>query len=436
MARSICSKRSVFVNDFAKLSSRWSFAVSSVLFLSLGSPLTSNELPAMLSMGPQIAGVERQNNSKKNEPKDNRCETVLLGPPDTSSFNAPVMSNPCAYTGLYIEGAFLYWKASADFLCYALVDIPLFVEEDLLKPESAVFTGVTECPDWHFNPGYKVGIGYKFHRDGWDLYSEYTRFHQTTKTSVNPKEGHIHAVWLNPVNERILGAATAFAPNFRSARAKWTTHLDILDVEVGRNMFVGRRLTARPSLGLRTLWLDQRYDVVYNTLILPEFGMSFPLSSLNKSSSWGIGPRFCLNNMWDLWGGLKILGDIGASLLYVHEHVAAKQINPIMLTDLFEGSSDISYANKVKTRIIKPMLDMSLGLGWRRSFFHQKCSLDLSLNYDFSMYWNQAAIQLGTAPLDVLLGENGLFETVQGLVGKTEGNLSIQGIRATARFDF
>jgi len=241
---------------------------------------------------------------------------------------------------------------------------------------------------------------------------------------------------MNPVNERILGAVSTSPPDFISAHSKWSIHLDILDTELGRHMFVGRRLTARPSLGLRTLWLDQAYNVVYRTRILPELGASFPISSINKSSSWGIGPRFCLNNMWNLCGGLKILGDIGASLLYVHEHVAVKQHNPILMTDAFLDTTDISYANKVKTRIIKPILDMSLGLGWGHSFFRQKCSLDLSLNYDFSIYWNQAAIQLGVAPLDVLIGDNGLFQTVQNLAGRTEGNLSIQGIRAAVRFDF
>lgn len=438
MLHSICSKKSVFKDDFAKFGSKWSLAISSVVFLSLGSPLISKEKPALLPMENQVTTQQEQSNSKKIESNQKPCETISLRSPDVSGYNAPVISNPCAYTGLYVEGSFLYWKATSDYLNYALVDTPLFIDTELLDPESAVFTGVTKGPSFDFNPGYKVGIGYKFHRDGWDLYAEYTRFHQMTKSSVNvnPDVSNIHALWLNSVNDRILAAVTEFPPDFVAARSKWTSHLDILDFEIGRNMFVGRRLIARPSLGLRTLWLDQIYDVTYRTRLLREFDASFTLSSFNKSCSWGIGPRFCLNNMWELCGGLKILGDVGASLLYMHEHVASKQINPIMLTSQFDAVSDISYANKAKIRIIKPILDMSLGLGWGHAFFRRKCSIDLSLNYDFSMYWNQAAIQLGEAALGVLFGDNGLFEYAQGRIGKTEGNLSIQGLRATARFDF
>jgi len=352
---------------------------------------------------------------------DQPCNTTPQHPPKDCAYNAPSLLNRHASANLYVTGSYLSWRASADYLAYAFLANP--------KPpnapdiEDVLFKGKTLEPGFKYKPGYQVGVGYKIHRDSWDVYAEYTCFHQkvhTFKQVIDTAVQDMHAIWLVFVVPALLN------DGFRSCSSAWTTNLDILDAEIGRNFFCGRYLTFRPSLGLRTLWLEQKYNLTYISS-----QDAIPAYSSNKSNSWGIGPRLALKNAWNLYGGLKILGDFGISLLHVQDHVSVKQSTPLL--SLAGLSDDVSYLNKERISILKPILDLSLGLGWGLPFRHDKCAFDLQLAYDYSLYWDQASIQLGHAPI---VASGGPVQVVVGNAALSTGNLSIQGLRATARLDF
>jgi len=352
------------------------------------------------------------------------CMTTLDCPPEFCAYNAPVLLNLCSYTDLYVTGSFLYWRASGDYLTTAFLDSSF--STDPFAPPNFAFNGEVLEPDFKYRPGYKLGLGYKFDRDHWDLYAEYTCYHQKIHTFQEADTAvgqHIHATWLIFVNSLLL------EDSYRSVDSTWKTDLDILDAEVGRNFFCGRYYIVRPSLGLRTMWLKQNYDLTYVTII-----NEFSIDSMNQSSSWGIGPKFGLNNTWNLWGGLKILGDLGVSLLHFEDHVKVKQFNSALIpAGLTDG---IIYGNKESMSIVKPILDLSLGLGWGYPLIQDKCSFDLELSYDYSVYWDQASIQLGHAPLVAVGGGTSIFQVIVGNGAGSEGNLSIQGLKLKARLDF
>src|SRR6185436_6044115 len=104
--------------------------------------------------------------------------------------------------------------------------------------------------------------------------------------------------------------------------AKWPIHLDIADVEIGRYCFLGSKFIVRPSLGLRTAWLDQKLNITY----LSKGGVT--LTSRNHSYSWGIGPRGALGTSWNLYKGLQLFGNFGVSILQVNDHIKCVQHNP------------------------------------------------------------------------------------------------------------
>lgn len=348
------------------------------------------------------------------------CDTTVKNPPTTCAYNAPVLANKNAWANLYATGSFIFWRASADYLAPAFLDNSFSSNPGDLA--NIIFEGKVLEPEFDYKPGYKVGLGYKFHRDRWDLFAEYTRFHQTTHSShqVTPGGQHMHAVWLVFITPVLINE------EFGSYKSKWKTDFDILDAEVGRDFFCGKHLTFRPSLGLRTLWLEQKYDLTYISLV-----QDLPVFSNNKSSSWAIGPRVALSNTWNLCSSLKIVGDLGISLLHTEDMVTVSQKLPFLLTQ--GQTSDILYANKEKISLVKPILDLSLGLAWGLPLFHEKCAFDLQVSYDYSIYWDQASIQLGHAPI---VAPGSPIQVIVGEAARSTGDISVQGLRVTARFDF
>jgi len=266
----------------------------------------------------------------------NPCNTTLQCPPNICAYNAPVLINPCSCWNGYITASFIYWNPSADFLDYAYLDNAASPDPQCVL--NLIFLGKTIEPDFEYKPGFKVGLGYKLDRDHWDLFAEYTRFHQKTNSSVEISSGqHIHAVWLNFVNLLIMGEDLGA---FRKASSSWKTNFDIIDGEIGRNFFCGKFLTIRPSLGLRNIWLHQSYNLDYISL-----NNGIEITSFNKATSWGIGPRFALKNNWNLGCHFKILGDFAFAILHVHDRISVLQHNPMLPITVPENPDDIIFKN-------------------------------------------------------------------------------------------
>ncbi len=348
------------------------------------------------------------------------CETTEEKPPMECGYNAPVLTTSHRNANLYATLSFIYWRASADYLTYGYLNNSFSSDPDSV--DNFILKGKALEPDFKYKPGFKVGLGYKLHRDRWDLYAEYTRFHQTTHTfkRVAPGGQNLVPAWLTFVEAAFIGE------EFQSCSSNWTTNFDILDLELGRSYFCGRHFTLRPSVGLRALWLNQKYNLTYVTLLMENIAKSD-----NKSDSFGIGPRFALDGRWNFYDGLRIVGDVGLSLLNVWDRASSHHHVPLFET--FGLTTDETYANKEHLSTLKPILDLSLGLGWGRSFNRDRCAIDLQLTYDYAYFWDQGSIQIGHPPLVV---PGGPFQVVVGDASSGSGNLSLQGLTATVRFDF
>ena len=349
---------------------------------------------------------------------DQECATTIDCPPECCGYNAAVLFNPCACTNLYTTGAFLYWRASGDYLTEAFLDTSF--SPDPNNQLNFLFNGRVVEPNFEYKPGFSVGLGYKFGCDQWDLYGNYTRFHSTVDNFIQAIPGSeiLYATWLTFASPVLLSDV------FQSVSSAWTIDLDFVDAELGRNFFLGRCLTFRPSLGLRALWITQKYDLTYVSSV-----DEVSVDSFNKSSSWGIGPRINLHNTWNFCAGFKIFGDLGLSILHIRDKINVEQVNPIL-----EGiNNNVAYKNKQTLVTIKPIIDLSIGGGWGSSFWCDRFYFDISASYDFSIYYNQGSIQLGHAPL-VVPGQP--FQVVVGSVSTGNSNLSIEGLNVTVRLNF
>jgi len=348
------------------------------------------------------------------------CETTVENPPVRCGYNAPALITSNCNANLYATASFIYWRASADYLTYGYINNSFSADPN--SPKNFILHGKALEPDFKYRPGYKVGLGYKLHRDRWDLCAEYTRFHQRTHTfkRVAPGGQNMIPVWLTFVEAALIGE------EFQSCSSNWITNFDIGDLELGRSFFCGRHFTLRPSLGLRALWLHQEYNLTYVTLLMENIA-----KSNSQSISFGLGPRLALNNNSNFYDGLKIVGDVGVSLLNVWDRASSHHHVPFF--ESFGLATDETYANKKNLSTLRPILDLSLGIGWGRPFNHDKCAFDLQLTYDYSFFWVQGSVQIGHPPLVV---PGAPFQVVVGDPSSGIGNLSLQGLTATVRFDF
>ena len=88
-------------------------------------------------------------------------------------------------------------------------------------------------------------------------------------------------------------------------------------------------------------------------------------------------------------------------------------------------NDQINLTNKAVNHdinVLRPVMEMGVGIGWGSYLSCQDWYLDLSVRYDFLQLWNQNVMRI------YAIGMNG--------VSTPTDNLQMHGITATARFDF
>ncbi len=306
---------------------------------------------------------------------------------------------------VYLTGDFLWWKAQENGLDYViLTDDPTQTD----TPE----TQTIKHPQFAYDMGFRVGLGYNIPHDSWDLFVEWTRFHTLVSSHTFTKTSWygLFTPWssFEDVSE------TAFA----HGQSHWKLDVDIIDGEVGRAYYVGKWLSLRPSLGLRTVWIKQ-HDSMRNDTFLGDIIWKDTIHLVNDYS--GIGPKASLETTWDLIWGFNLYGSGTLSLLYgefeIRRHEDVDYYSGSLLPSQKRNSHDDFH-------LVRAMADLQIGLGWDITFMHDK------FHFGIRACWEQM-IFFGQNQLNRLGNPNFQGSTISNL-----GDLSFQGGTLTARIDF
>jgi len=307
-----------------------------------------------------------------------------------AAYNAPARIDVQCSWDFYLTGSFIYWHVDQDAM-----DLAYPFSQQTGIEQSTVLT-----QDFDYKPGFKVGLGVNFDHDNWVGFVEYTWFHQKTNTGNHTAPaGELYGLtsWL------------VQSGTISTVGSSWRTNLDIVDATLSRPFYQGRKLTVLPFGGLRGAWIRQ--DLTVNA-VRPTGAV---LTSKNHSHSWAVGARAGMQAHWLLGWGFRFEGDAAASLLYTQY---TKIRHNEFLNDVSQQSIAFHDYNTVR-----PMADMSVGMGWGSYFDRQGYHFDLLATYDFNVMW----------------GQNMMRElcNVNESIGVSDaGDLHLHGLTVTARFDF
>jgi hypothetical protein len=331
-------------------------------------------------------------------------------PPSQSGYNAPaeIKVGTMGDYDFFFTGSFIYWQPMQDNMNIGLI-----------KESSSSATSIKNSfieMQYDFLPGFKIAAGMNLQNDDWDGYVEYTRLHGSQKTtskasSLSPM---IFATWGQACN----GLSTGSLP-FESVSGHYSTHLDFVDLDIGRSCYVGQSLSVRPSMGVRGAWIMQKMHVQYTNPNLALASTTFNDNVYASSRSWGVGLRGSLALNWLVGQGCRIFGISEADLLYTSYVIRDKTV----YTNTAPGpSAQIMTHDKVNG--VRAHLDFEIGFGWGAYFNCNKQHFDLSASYGFQVFFDQNMFRHYTD--DTLLAYN----------DNPNGNLYTQGLTATLRFDF
>lgn len=295
-------------------------------------------------------------------------------------------------SGFAIQAEFLWWRAQIDNLGYAInygVDIASL---------PSVVSGHLKEPDFEFDPGVRVSVGYDFGRDNWDVFLRWT-YQNTSVTNSTGSTGISDGIDPIKIDDQ-------FFTFFRSAdvgKAKWQNKLNVLDFEMGYDYFLSRQCSLRPFMGLKAAWIDMHYQIDYTNVVLN--GLNERINT--KSDYWGVGPQVGMSGNLHIGWGFSIYGLTSAALVY------GTYDSRFSETDTFGGQDVVKHDNFTRQRAIA---QIAIGVEWAWCFSGSYL-LAFNLGWEGQYWWNQ-------------------YEMLYGNKGTFRGDLTYTGLDAGIRFDF
>jgi len=322
--------------------------ILSSLFFSLTPPLLANSVPASVPVTKQPKGMI----------------TPTVEPRVENGF------------GLSVDAAFTWWKSQVSGMSFAQTD-------------SSV-----QSPHWKFVPGFKVGLGIDIDFDGWDLYAEYTWFRQgLTKGFAASEYGPGYSSFIH--TNTSTGALSSMILTKASSTRK--SQFNIVDLELGRNFFISKRLALRPNLGFKLARMFEKTTLRE----IQEGEMGFTNLNLSQQLS-GVGIRAGIDTVWHLSRTFGFYGDLALTSLWssIHNHCNSYVSDDGVQTDRLIP---------MKNQTILPVIEMGVGLSYMQWFANERYQLYAKAGWEEQIW----------------IGYN--YNTPSGTFNNT-GNLTLQGL--------
>ncbi|HSX26106.1 MAG TPA: Lpg1974 family pore-forming outer membrane protein [Chlamydiales bacterium] len=289
--------------------------------------------------------------------------------------------------GFYVTADFLWWRAENHGLSYAF---------DNEVNSSDFPSGKIVRVNPHWDPGFRVGLGWNTEHDFLDLLVDWTwyRNHSSSDRSHSSlaalsNEGFYP---LYPVED------SASNGNFRNVSADYTLNLNVIDFEMGRGLFISKYLGIRPLLGVRGAYLKQKFhDHFSSALDATSTGID-ELKFDAHNRFWGVGPRAGLNGEWEMGCGFSIIGKTSASLLYGKTHVKAETDESTTTSSAFVLQN--SYTDHFWQ--LAPTLQLLFGFQYATCFWCDTY-FAVSASWEANYWWDQCNVPVPfttfTAPM-------------------------------------
>lgn len=325
------------------------------------------------------------------------CCEVPCGPTQ-SAYNHPASIAVCGCWDAFVTGTFLWVLPSMEQLEFA---------QTFFNSGS---TGVGKIHEFEFDwkPAFKVGVGFNFDHDNWDVYLQYTRvnaeMHRHIELSDDPG-----AILLNLMLNQLADV------HLSSTKEFWKSDFNMFDLEFGRPYYNGRCLIFRAHYGLKGGWFDNFIKDEGITTASPTI-----YTGTFNSKSWLIGPRAGIQTKWTFADGFRFFGDAAASLFY-------QKFFELNIREPFVPNPTLwFFANNAISKEINAAFEAMLGVGYGTYFDRNRWYFDLEIGYEVQLFLNQNKI----------IAIKDLATSHPSNIHTKAGNYMFHGLNVTVKFDF
>ena len=173
-----------------------------------------------------------------------------------------------------------------------------------------------------------------------------------------------------------------------SAKSVCEIKYQAIDIELGRDYYISKKLSLCPNWGLKSAFIDLSQKTEYTGGSqttqgdLQILGLEGNTVSVRESSDFsGVGPRAGLNTRWYIGEGISLFGNLTGALLWGYCDVTHKE--------------DYSFDTDTKIRLnadrssFSPTIQYQLGLRYDTYMHHDIHHLSVGLSFEGEYWWRQ-----------------------------------------------
>lgn len=235
--------------------------------------------------------------------------------------------------------------------------------------------------------GVRVGMTKTFKDDALDVGLFYNYFSTHDSSTIN-------IAFQTPAG---TGGSASLQSPFGTSYGTFAAKLvyNALDLAFGRSYFVSKDLMMHPHLGLKSIWLSQKYTLLThnfidatNSILAVAGTVATALQANNVV--WGMGPHIGVDSSWDVRYGLKFISSAEVALL--QSYVNVTQAETIDVTPLDDVAVHTTINLRAPIHQLTPYGRLMFGIGWGGMLPDKKRHLDVSFAYEANYFWriNQA----------------------------------------------
>lgn len=278
---------------------------------------------------------------------------------------------------------------------------------------------------FQWNGAFRVGAGYSFPCDGWDLHADWTYIagQGGGKAKKDLEDDHHDDCACHNGHKRVFPSWVEVPFSVDHVKAHWKTNINLVDLEMGREFFVSKFVTLRPFFGVRLAQIDQKYDINASADRDHEF-TSFKAETSMECKYQGAGLRSGLDSEWGLGYGWSMYGNAAVSALYgsfgIHwDYQLDHVFHPDRAEEVIKTDRDGAFV---------AMLDSSIGFRWKEFFSNDRLALTLQVGWDYYIFFNQNRFE-------DMLDDHSRGATVH-TSQFNRGDLGSQGLNLALKLDF
>lgn len=295
-------------------------------------------------------------------------------------------TDPKTERGWYVDVEPLLWRTKAGGSEWVLI----------LNQADYPLEGTMRSLQFKWNWGVRVGMSKVIGSENWDINAYYTTFTNSQDQKVIDSFSSYD----------VATAGTAKGETTGSFKGR--INLNLVDLNIGKSLFISKNVNFHPYAGLLAAWIKQRYNLLTYNLI-DALQTSIPVTgSLNESlvdqcKVFGIGPKLGLDTKWYLCNGFKINAALAGALLQSYYDVTHNDYLDLKAI----GESPAVFDNTLDAPLhrLMPTARLLIGLGYEKFFMDGQRKLDLSLNAEVNHFWraNQTVNNLSSYPANVAI---------------------------------